>query len=404
MSRDKMVRKRPLSKFQIMLNSMNQNCCQSSASVAQNRFCNDCGDPLFRCPAFECCGGLLDHDGKCSVCFSPKLELHGGHSNRATVGDTFTLPLKLSNQCQVNRELYVKGVWYRKGNDEWQPCYLPWDRLPPRVDQPINLIFDRLQFAGSHRVEIVIGLASRWQWQEEVFAFSAGLEVRVAGDKELVVQQNINYSAGAPQTGATIYAPIRISSDSDDTLPPRHQTSQELPLVRASVYERSFGWRGTSLNGMPNVEQNRIVNVKRSAKFQFKGFFERDIPLESPILSPNGMLSFGRSRTRKQGGTSDVRMLVFRNDNRIDEQVSIGISRDHFVLWLERGRLMLRVNSEAGLLVNSSRQKKGDIVEVKHGDVISPLVSHPRKLELKVEFEVEHDEVTGIQIRRRSQP
>lgn len=399
---DKTQSKRPLSKFQIMLNSMNQSCCQSSASVAQNRFCNDCGDPLFRCPAFEKCGGLLDQDGKCSVCFSPKLELHGEQANRATVGDTFTLPLKLSNQCQVDRDLYVKGVWYRKGNDDWQPCHLPWDRVPARAEQPINLVFDRLQLAGSHRVEIVIGLASRWQWQEEIFAFSAGLEVRVEEDKELVVQQNINYSADAPQTGATIYAPIRISSDNSDASTTRPTGPQELPLVRASVYERSFGWRGTSLDETQNATRPRIVNVKRNAKVGFKGFFERNIPFESPILSSDGILSFGRSRTKKQGGTTDVRMLVFQEGGHVDEKTSIGISRDHFCLWIERGRLMLRVNSEAGVLVNSVRRSKGDTVEVKNGNVIAPLVPYPRKLELKVGFGIEHDEVTRIEIQRNS--
>ncbi len=183
----------------------------------------------------------------------------------------------------VDRTVFVKGVWFRKGQDDWEQCHLAWDRIQPNGEQPINLVFDRLQLAGNHRVEVVIGLATRWRWREEIFAFSAGIEVRVEGDKEVVVQQNINYAADAPQTGATIYAPIRISNELHGNTLESPTAPQEIGLVRARVYERSFGWRGTRIEDARNSKKKtsrdgaakrrhsvqRIFRTRYSPRFSF---------------------------------------------------------------------------------------------------------------------------------------
>ncbi|MDB4778101.1 FHA domain-containing protein [bacterium] len=378
---------------------MNPTCCQASASDHQNSYCNDCGKPLIRCAAFEVCGGLLDEDGKCSTCFSPKLVLRGGQARQATVGDMITLPLQLSNEGSVKMKLHLKGVWFRKGHEDWKQCHLAWDRIEPHSQQPIDLMIDQLQLAGNHRVEVVIALASRSKLREEVFAFSAGVEVLVEGAKELVVQQNINYGAEAAKTGGTIYAPIRISKDNQDATDGSSNVPKELPLVRARVYERSFGWRGTRIEDGQSSKKHRLVSIRRNAIIRFKGFSERDTPHDSPLISGNGTLTFGRARTKMQGDSPQTQLLAYQNDGKVDEKISLGISKEHFRLWIENGRLMLRDVSTLGTLVNSTLLR-GDTIELTNGSVISPLKSHPRKLQLKVVFEMEHDEVSEIQINR----
>lgn len=394
------IQPRKLSKYQIMLNSMNQSCCQSSAEKPNNRFCNDCGKALDRCAAFEECGGLLDEEGKCSSCFAPKLALKSGQANRANVGDTLTLSLGLSNHCSAGRTVYVEGVWYRKGRDDWQPCQLGWDRIEANGEKTINLIIDRLHLAGSHRIELVIAMSSRWKWREEVFAYSAGVEVRVESEKETVVQQNINYAADAPQTGATIYAPIRITQENQDFRIDDSQATRELPLVRAHVYEREFGWRGTRLSHADPSQSGRVVSVRRDAVFQFKGFSDRLAPDDSPLPIEEGCWTFGRSRSKKQNGPTDVQLLVFQADGKVDEQVSIRISRDHFCIWVQNGRLMLRSNNAGGVIVDSKQLGLGETIELSNGSVISPLAVYARKLQIKVVFELEHDEVARIQVQR----
>jgi len=366
-----------------------QPCCVASAHQPKSGFCGECGNPLLRCKAFEECGGLLDSSGCCPCCFAPEVRLAADCLRRAKVGGSLTIPIIIENGSPTGRTKYVKGIWVREGRGDWRECDLPWDRLEAGTRKSVSLTAQSLDRPGTHRVEILIAIASRWQWQEETFVFSTGLEITVEAEQDLVVQQNIHYNADTPQTGATIYAPVRVAAE--QKLPQESGTRvQTLALTRANVHERTFGFRGTE-NGL---------SVKRTAEFRWNSFPAFTSPARGMIVNANGLLTFGRSRTVQQNGTTDVRLLVTRKDGGVDEEASREISRDHFCVWIENDRLMLRANSNNGVWVDGDVCSRGKIVELTHGSRFSPLKTSFGRLTLLVEFEVEHQEVVALTISR----
>src|SRR5690606_35949033 len=69
-----------------------------------------------------------------------------------------------------------------------------------------------------------------------------------------------------------------------------------LPMARAEREERRLGLRGIDAN----------IWVPRQAALNWQGFAKGDAPSAGPILTPDGVLSAGRSRTRFQQGEGDV--------------------------------------------------------------------------------------------------
>ncbi len=367
-----------------------QPCCVASAHQPEAGYCGECGNPLLRCTAFQECGGLLDSSGCCPCCFAPEVHLAADCLKHATVGGSLTIPIIIENASPTGRAMLVKGIWVREGQGEWDECDLSWDRLEAGSQKPVSLTARSLDRPGTHRVEILIALASRWRWQEETFAFSTGLEINVESEKDVVVQQNIHYAPDAPQTGATIVAPVRVTSEQNRRSATKSKT-QTLLLTRASVYERNFGLRGTE-NGL---------TVKRTAEFRWQSFPKSTSPFNGMLVTSNGFLTFGRSRTKQQDGPTDVRMLVTRPDGSLDEEASQEISRDHFCVWIENDRLMLRANSPNGVWVDGKVCPRGETVKLKHGNQLSPLKTGFDRLTLLVEFEVEHQEVIAVTISRK---
>ena len=340
-----------------------------------------------RCAAFKECGGLRDANGYCGVCFAPSIHMEAGGLQSSTVGGSITIPLVLSNNSSVGRPLVVQGVWMREGKGEWSECELAWDRIEAGASNPITLVAEKLNRAGSHRVEIVVALASRWNWREETLAFSTGLEIVVEDEKEISIQQNIHYSGDSDQTGATIYAPFRIAANRDSKPDPVNSQPRQLPLTRASVYERSLGLRG--MDG---------VSVKRDSKFIWQNFDSAFAPMDGPIVSADSVLHFGRSQTKANSGPNDVRILVIDPDGSLNENLSCGISRVHFCVWIENDRLMLRVESGRGILINGNFRTRGESVCLGNGSQINLLKDYPAVASIQVTYDVEHADVVAIRM------
>lgn len=117
-------------------------------------------------------------------------------------------------------------------------------------------------------------------------------------------------------------------------------------------------------------------------------------------MTQDGMLAVGRSRTRRQGGEGDVRILAFGPNGELDEESSRLISRRHFELYIESDRLVLRVTSGSGLRVNGKAFGEGKTVRLADGDVIAPMVASPDVLGLRVSFQTEHGAARQITIQR----
>ena len=227
-------------------------------------------------------------------------------------------------------------------------------------------------------------------WREETVAFSTGFEITIEEGKSLTVQQNIHYAGDAPQTGATIYAPLRVTSDSGSSNAEPGSESQVLQLTRASVYERSLGLRGSD-------DGRRVL---RNSVLRWRGF--DDAPADGPIVTTDGLVVLGRSRTKNQGGSTDVRMLIHNPDGSLDEANSRGISRNHCCLWIENDRLMLRAESELGAWCDGHKVLRGKAVELRNGSRFSPSQKNPSLCQIQARFDIEHDQVVGITFSRGS--
>lgn len=362
-------------------------CCYKSALDRDATFCEECGKPIMRCMACEECAGLLDDRGLCTVCVAPYLQVDAGALTAAKVGSAVALPMSLGNLSGVGRPLFVTGLWSREGSSgAWREESLGWERLEAGESRPISIVANQIDRAGAHGLQLLITFASRWRWRQENFAFTANLSLMVedsGGDAAPVV----NIGGQSAGHGNLVY----ISGKNDRK--PDVQLSDEavqLALVRAEREERRLGLRGVDADNW----------VPRNASFAWKDFPDGDAPFGGPIMTQDGMLAVGRSRTRRQGGEGDVRILAFGPNGELDEESSRLISRRHFELYIESDRLVLRVTSGSGLRVNGKAFGEGKTVRLADGDVIAPMVASPDVLGLRVSFQTEHGAARQITIQR----
>lgn len=354
---------------------MHHSCCHRSALDESSAHCSDCGGPLLRCAAFEECSGLVDTDGLCEVCIAPALVLDG--ALEARVGGALSIPLTVKNTARIARPLFLVGVWVRGAGGEWVPHETVWDRLDGDEAKALTIHAKPFEREGAQRLDVAFAFASRWRWREEVFAYTTGLEVKVDGDSAVTVQQNITYAADAPQTGATIYAPLRFEGGSPGARS-ADTGRRVLDLMRAPKLERTLGLRGTPAGPA----------VPRGVNLAWSGFERGCAPTDGPLVTHDGALGLGRSRTKSQGGTNDVRLLARTRDGAVDEDDSLGISRRHLTLWIENDRLMARVDSDRGAYLNGSRLKRDETHALEDGDVLAPLASG--RAGLRVHTEAHH--------------
>jgi len=240
--------------------------------------------------------------------------------------------------------------------------------------------------AGAHSIELLMGVSSRWRWREESYAFSAVLRLTVE-ENESKSGPVVTVGGESAGHGNTIY----ISGQGDKARVQETTTEAiELEMVRAEREERRLGLRGLNEN----------LWVPKNAKFAWQGFPREDTPVNGPILTPNGILAAGRTRSRRSGGPGDVRLLAETPGGNIDEQASRLLSRRHFELYIESNRLVLRVTGSGGVRINGAAFGPGKERVLEDGDRIEPLVKAPDTFALTVKFHVEHGAVTGVTMTR----
>lgn len=361
-------------------------CCYTAALDTEATFCGECGKPLMRCMAVEECGGLLDDHGLCTVCISPDIQIDAGATIAAKVGGAVAIPLSISNRSVVGRPLFVTGIWSREAGGPWRPQNMGWERLAAGETRPISITANELDRAGAHNIEILIAMANRWRWREECFAFSTSLRLSV-DETSSETGPVVNIGGESAGHGNVVY----ISGQSEsDKRPKQSSDAIRLKLVRADKEERRLGLRGL----------DEAHWVPKTASFKWVGFKPGDAPQDGPISTPDGLLAVGRSRTRQSQGLGDVRLLAQTVDGEIDEDTSRMISRRHFELYLECDRLVLRVNSDAGVRISDEAYGAGKTVWLRDGDTISPLVKSPERVALSVKFRTELGAVRSIEVVR----
>ena len=363
-----------------------QTCCYTSAIDADATYCGDCGKALIRCMAAEECGGLLDDQGLCTVCVSPRVQVDAGALKVAKVGGAVALPVSIANVSVVGRPIFVTRLWSREASGEWREENVAWERLDAGQSRPVSITANRLDRAGAHSLEILVEVASRWRWRQECYAFSAVLRLTVE-DEEKSNGPVVTLGGESAGHGNTVYISGKSEASNASEMT---AAALDLEMVRAEKEERRLGIRGIS----------ETLWVPRNTILQWKGFNGEHVPVRGPILTTDGILAVGRARSRRAGGLGDVRLLVEQNDGRVDEEASLLMSRRHFELFIECNRLVLRVNGTGGVRINDKAYGPGKSISLNDDDRIEPVVKNAAALRLTVQFQVEHRSVNEVIISR----
>lgn len=361
-------------------------CCYATAVDPEATFCGACGKPLLRCMAFEECGGLVDDVGLCTVCVAPHVQLNPGAMMNAPVGGEVALPFDLANLSAVGRPLFVTGLWSREGRDDWRRERLDWERLDAGARAAASVTAARIERAGTHKIDIMVTVSTRWRWRQESWAFATSVLLTIDdGDKAggPVVQisgENIGH-------GNLINISGQVGGEGREAR--RTTEAINLPMQRLDIAERDLGLRGMDAN----------LRVPRNTPINFVDFGEGDHPGGGkPILTPNGLLAFGRARAI--AGGSDVRLSAASVDGTVDEQFARMISRRHFELYIENDRLVLRVTGSNGVRINGEAYGPDKTVILTDRDRISPVVEDAGRFAIEVRFACELNRVSAITLHR----
>jgi len=314
------------------------------------------------------------------------MQIDAGAITQARVGGSVALPISIENSSAVGRPLFVTGLWSREKGGDWREEDLGWEKIQAGRSRPAMISANEIERSGVHSMQVLLTLASRWRWRQECFAFSANITLNIEDDTSSTGPV-VNIGGESAGHGNTVY----ISNKSD---PESKQLASDaahgLDLVRAEKEERRLGLRGLDERSW----------VPRKTRLEWRGFGDKHIPADGPILSSDGILAAGRSRARGEGGLGDIRILIKDNNGQFDEDLSRMISRRHFELYVECDRLVLRVNGSGGIRVNGEAYGPGKIIGIGDGDIIAPLVTAEAALAIKTDFKAEHGRVNIIQFSR----
>lgn len=374
-----------------MCQIMNKACCHSFAvqSVTAN-CCGNCGKSLLRCQGFDHCHGLLNEDQFCERCLAPKLTLLDASNEEITRGSTTSFRFELANESPAQVPFAVNSAKIRIGGGQWLDVELAFEEVKAGSARLIQVTTPSFAQAGRHGVEVILILVSTREWRREEMVFTANFEVNVEDVKETIVQQNIHCSGNEQQSGNTIYAPVRIMNEDKpglrDVPPPRQRV---LPLTRSRKYERQFG-----------LLPNDGPFVGPTTEVEFVDFPQQAAPQKQAIGATGSLLKFGRSRTKTQGGTNDVRLIVTDENGQVNEQLSLNISRTHFCVWTERGQLMIKALNQHGILVNGRKLSHLEAIPISHQSRIQVTVGRKVIVEIQVLMESQLDHVRSIKLQR----
>jgi hypothetical protein len=347
-----------------------------------------CGKPLLRCMAFEECGGLVDDVGLCTICVSPHVQLTPGAMMNAPIGGEVVLPFDLANLSAVGRPLFVTGLWSREGREDWRAERLDWERLDAGARGAASVTAAKIERAGTHRIDIMVSVATRWRWRQEDWAFATSVLLTVNDDDGKAGGPVVQISGENIGHGNLINISGQVGGDVREDS--RITKAIDLPMQRLDIAERHLGLRGMDGN----------LRVPRNTPVIFAGFAKGDHPQSGkPIATANGLVAFGRARTRGEGA-GDVRLVAPGADGFVDEDLSRLISRRHFELCIENDRLVLRVTGSNGVRVNDKAYGPDKTVSLKDGDRIAPIVGDSDRLAIDVRFSCELNRVSAITLTR----
>lgn len=365
-------------------------CCEQSAREhPEAAFCTECGSPIVRCMAYDECNSILTPDGFCPACTNIDVSLDAGAAATVREGGKLALPLIIRNKTSARRPVFITGLWIREDDGAYRKISLDFERLDPDVPGHVGIRTGVLDHAGIHQVDVLIAVTSRYMWREETYVFSSSVKFPVEPKDPGGPQTHININADEIGSGFTLYNPTRIEQDRAAGLE-THLSAVPLSLRRADMAERDLGIRG--------YEDGK--SMLPAAAFDWLGFDPVDVVMNGPATRNSGLILCGRNGIDLEEGANDASLIVYR-DGEMDERATRSISRHHFTLYPENGRLKLRADGQYGLKVGDASLNRTNTIELNDGDVIYPLKDQPDALSLHVTFDVEGRDISRIRIRRR---
>jgi hypothetical protein len=326
------------------------------------------------------CGGLLNKNGMCPVCVNLELSLNAGAASTVREGGRLALPLIVKNASKIGRPVFVTGLWIKEDDGALREVKLPFERLDPQAAANVAVRTSTLDYAGVHQVDLLIAVATRYQWRQEEYVFASYIVFPVEPKEPGGPSTTINVNADEVGAGFTVYNPTRIEAEraAGSAAP-----AQAVPLKRihADLAERDLHKRGYKSR----------IQVPRGVEIAWRGFANGTTPADGPIVKPSGLLLAGRNSVN---AGNDV---CIRLD---DDALTVTISRLLFSLYTESGRFMLRVEGQFGLRANDTSLERTETAALHHGDIIQPLRKQPEALGIRVDFETEHEKVRRIILTR----
>ena len=361
-------------------------CCHQNALDLTAGFCADCGASFLRCLAFAECMSLVEPLTPCSVCVAPQLFIDKNAVTNTRVGHQLTIPLVLRNASAIDRPIWATRAMMRRGNEDFRPLDLPWERVGAREERAFFVETGPLEAGGTGVIEIEMAFGTRYKGYEEQYLFGGAIRFSSETPDGNQVVQNIDLSGAQFGTGGMVHVPSRMEGVGPQAQNTASTDRTPVPFDRYERREIEWGLRGYSGTG-------RLV--PRTADFKIVGFPEHHAP-SSISIGSRGVLIFGRNSREwdeeKNPDPSDVVLRVSDpRTGKTDRDASMAVSRRHFDLMNLNNRIYLFVRSSYGVLVNGKRVTTSALHVLNDGDIIQPLINKPEALAIRMVFEARPD-------------
>ena len=370
-------------------------CCEDSAKDSKAANCGQCGNALLRCHGYAVCGALLEHGGHCEHHVNPVLELDPGFSPaRLGEDEHLSIDLKLTNLSPAARLTELRAHVRYGDSDDWTRKSIPARTLNPLKAHEFSLDIGRLA-AGTQKAEVALDFHAEIGTCTERYAFSSTILLRVDQKDTRTIKKTINIknsklaagAAGVVTTGDTIMDGSRPSMD----------RPANPPIVLKLLQRNATFELDQEVRGYPEG------SIERDVELIFRNFVkEHHTPIPRPFLHKR-KLRCGRDGVQIKKDPNDLCLRAMNSaSGQWDQKASMQISRHHFDLLLQDGRLHLMDRPRsAGVWIDNERVAPLKPQVLKNGSCVSLLLRQvPHPIRFRLQFLDDRQEITHIVLRR----
>jgi len=338
---------------------------------------------------------LLEHGGHCEHHVNPVLELDPGFSPaRLGEDEHLSIDLKLTNLSPAARLTELRAHVRYGDSDDWTRKSIPARTLNPLKAHEFSLDIGRLA-AGTQKAEVALDFHAEIGTCTERYAFSSTILLRVDQKDTRTIKKTINIknsklaagAAGVVTTGDTIMDGSRPSMD----------RPANPPIVLKLLQRNATFELDQEVRGYPEG------SIERDVELIFRNFVkEHHTPIPRPFLHKR-KLRCGRDGVQIKKDPNDLCLRAMNSaSGQWDQKASMQISRHHFDLLLQDGRLHLMDRPKsAGVWIDNERVAPLKPQVLKNGSCVSLLLRQvPHPIRFRLQFLDDRQEITHIVLRR----